>query len=299
MLSSTLPGIGFGLGAALCQSIFYLFTRRFVSHTGKTPLLLLVVSHVQMGLISLILLLVLRPRHLPPLATYAGPLASTACFYLVGQFGLFSVLRHVESSRVSPLLGSKIVVLALLSTMFLRLELRPLQWVAVVICSVATWLLNEAGERVPPRYLAILALTVLGYCLSDMNIGVLMKQLALCGPSTPLVGTALTYLVCGTLMLPLAFRREARDPRVWLLALPCAGVWFLAMCSLFACFGLIGVVFGNIVQALRGILSVGLGWLMAHIGHTHIESHVSRRVFWRRIAGAVLMLLSVALYVWK
>ena len=85
----------------------------------------------------------------------------------------------------------------------------------------------------------------------------------------PLVGAALTYLVCGAFALPFAFRREARAWQVWSLAIPCAVAWFTAMCCLYASFAAIGVVFGNIVQATRGLMSVGLGWAMAHIGHTH------------------------------
>ena len=296
MTAGTLPGIGFGLGAAFCQSVFYLFTRRFVSRTGQTPLLLLVVSPVLMGAASVALLLVLRPRHLPPLDTYAGPLVRAALFYLAAQFGLFSVLRQVESSRVAPLLGGKILVLAVLAVILTRQALGPLQWLAVGLSAGAAWLLNEAGGRVPVRCLVALALTIVGYCLSDLCITELVKRLAGTAPSAPLTGAALTYLLCAALTLPFAFRREARDWRVWTLAVPCALAWFAAMCFLYACFGLIGVVFGNIVQATRGILSVALGWSVAHFGHTHIEAHVSRGVFWRRLAGAALMLAAVALY---
>ena len=296
MTAGILPGIGFGLGTALCQSVFYLFTRRFVGRTGKTPMLLLIVSHVLMGVASAVLLLALRPQHLPPLAAYVVPLVCAALAYLAAQLGLFSVLRDVESSRVAPLLGGKIIVLAVLTMLILRQELHPVQWLAVGISAGATWLLNETGGRLPSRSLAVLALTILGYCLSDMSIGVLVKRLAGCEPSAPLVGVALTYLLCGALTLPFAFRPETRDRRVWILAIPCAASWFTAMCLLYACFGLIGVVFGNIVQASRGMLSVVLGWAVARVGQTHIEAHVTRRVFWRRIAGAALMLLAVTLY---
>ena len=297
MIANTVSGVSFGLGTALSQSIFYLFTRHFVSRTGRTPLLLLIVSHVLMGVISAFVLLALYPFQLPALNTLVAPLTRAAGFYLAAQFGLFSVLRHVESSRVSPMLGSKVVVLALLSFIFMHRSLQLPQWIAVALCAFSAWLLNDAGARLPLRYLAMLALTVFGYCLSDMNITALMKQLTVCGAAAPLIGASLTYLLCALLLLPFAFRREVCDRRVWLLALPCAAAWFLAMCLLFACFDRIGVVFGNIVQATRGIISVGMGWLMAHIGHTHIEAHVSRRIFWRRIGGAMLMLLAVTLYV--
>ncbi len=294
-----LQGVGFGLGTALCQSVFYLFTRRFVVRTGRTPLLLLIVSHVIMGGFSALLLLVLRPHNLPPFATYALPLASTACFYVAAQFGLFRVLQEVAGSRIAPLLGAKIIVLALLSVFCLGHKLLPTQWLAVLISAGAAWLLNEAGGRIPLRLLAMLAMTVLGYCLSDLSIGVLVRRLTAVGPTMPMVAAALTYLACGVCALPFAFRREARDRHVWTLAIPCAVVWFTAMCLLYASFATIGVVFGNIVQATRGLMAVGLGWAMARIGHTHIEAHVSRSVFWRRMAGAALMLLAVALYLIK
>lgn len=291
-----LSGIGFGLGAAACQSLAYIFTRRFVGRTGGTPALLLIASHLLMGAGSLLLLPVLAPHPLPAFTTYALPLAGAAAFYLVAQLGLFHVLRQVESSRVAPLLGLKVLVLAGLAVGLTRQELHPLQWVAVGLSAAAAWLLNEAGGRLPGRCLAVLGGTIVCYCLSDLSIGMLMKRLQDVRPSPALTGAAMTYILCALLTLPFAFRRELRQPRLWALAAPFAAAWFGAMCLLYACFGLVGVVFGNIVQSTRGILSVVIGWSLARLGHTHLESHVSRRVFWRRATGALLMLAAVALY---
>jgi hypothetical protein len=67
------------------------------------------------------------------------------------------------------------------------------------------------------------------------------------------------------------------------------------MC-LFACFGLIGVVHGNIVQSTRGLISIGIGYLLARAGHAHIEERVSRATMLRRVVAGVLMLLAVALF---
>ena len=291
-----LSGIGFGLGAAACQCVSYIFSRRFVGRARATPAMLLIASHLLMGAASVLTLLLLWPRHLPPLAAYTAPLAGAAFFYLVAQFGLFSVLKTVESSRVAPLLGAKVLVLAILSVLLTRQALHPLQWAAVGLSVGAAWLINEAGGRIPGRSLALLGLTILGYCLSDLSIGALMKRFAGVEPAPAMIATAMTYLLCAGLTLPFAFRRELRQPAIWKLAAPNAAAWFAAMCLLYACFGLIGVLFGNIVQSTRGVMSVAIGWLIAHIGHTHIESHVSRDVFWRRIAGALLMMAAVACY---
>ncbi len=291
-----LSGIGFGLAGAACQSCSYIFTRRFVGRTGGTPALLLIASHLLMGIGSILALAILAPRHLPPFSAYALPLAGAATFYLVAQLGLFQVLRQVESSRVAPLLGLKVIVLAGLAVGLMRQELHPLQWAAVGLSAAAAWLLNEAGGRMPGRCLAWLGGTIVCYCLSDLSIGMLMTRLESVEPSPALTGTALTYILCAVLVLPFAFRHDLRQPHLWILAAPFAALWFGAMCLLYACFGLIGVVFGNIVQSTRGILSVVIGWGLVRLGHTHLESRITRRVFWRRATGALLMLASVALY---
>lgn len=297
MNNGFLPGIGFGLGAALCQSLFYLVARRF-SHTWKSPLLLLALSHVTMGVMSVLVLLALPLKIFPPVSVYLIPLILAVLPYLAGQFCLFSALRRVESSRVAPLLGAKIIVLALMTSTLLQQHLKPLQWMAVLLSATATWFLNESGGRIPLPQLGLLGFAILGYSCSDFFIGVLMKHLAETGAWAPIIGTVLANGLCGVIMLPFVFQRDARSGRAWAQAAPCACTWFLAVFLLYACFASIGVVFGNIVQASRGLMSVVLGWIVMHIGHTHLEPHVTRRTFWRRMTGAALMLLAVVIYMY-
>jgi hypothetical protein len=295
-LGTVTIGTVLGLSAAACQALSYLFSRHFTSRTGNPPLLLLVVAHLLMGVAALTVLVVLRPTHLPPFSSYVLPLAGASLFCLAAQLGLFHLLTTIESSRVAPLLGTKVLVLAALSVVFTRTSLHPLQWLAVLLCTVSAWLLNEAGGRIPARAAGLLALMVISYCLSDLSIGVLVQRLANVTPFPYVVASSLTYVMLGVAILPWAVRADVWRPRTWAMAAPFAATWFIAMCLLFGCFGLIGVVYGNVVQALRGIIAVGLGWIVARIGHAHLESRVSRRVFWRRVAGAVLMTAAVILY---
>lgn len=280
----------------MCQTVSYFCSRRFVGRTGGSPILLIVVSHLIMGTGAIGLLLVLHPRQLPPVATFAAPLAGASFFYLVAQWGLFHVLHQVESSRVAPLLGMKIIVLAVLAVGLSHQRLHPLQWGAVGLSATAAWLLNEAGGRLPGRCVAVLAMTIVCYCLSDLSIGRLVARLAPAQPSPAFIGAALSYLVCAVAVLPFALRRDLLQLHIWVLAAPYAAAWFGAMCLLYACFGLIGVVFGNIVQSTRGLMAVIAGWAIAHAGHTHLEARVGRHAIWRRAAGAVLMMGAVALY---
>ena len=260
-------------------------------------MLLMVISYLIMGAVALALLIVMRPVGLPPLRTYVAPMAGAGFFCLVAQIGLFHVLHRVESSRVAPLLGLKIVVLAFLAVVLTGQRLGTQQWAAVALCAGATCLLNEAGGRIPARHVCVLMLTILGYCASDLSIGVLMRRMAGVRPFAPLAAAALTYVLIALLVLPFAFRRRVYAAEAWRTALPFALTWFAAMCLLFGCFALVGVVFGNIVQSTRGLISIAGGWLLARMGHTHLEGRMDRRVFWGRLTGATLMVAAVALYV--
>jgi hypothetical protein len=61
-------GIGFGLGAAFCQSLSYLATRHFVHPRGGGTRQLLVLAHVLMGVVSGLLLPWVWPQQSIPWA---------------------------------------------------------------------------------------------------------------------------------------------------------------------------------------------------------------------------------------
>jgi hypothetical protein len=82
----------------------------------------------------------------------------------------------------------------------------------------------------------------------------------------------------------------------WTCALPFAGVWLLSMVFLFACFGMIGAVYGNILQSTRGIISIVFGAALARCGLHDLEQHVSRWTLLRRVAAACLICVAIWLF---
>ena len=68
------------------------------------------------------------------------------------------------------------------------------------------------------------------------------------------------------------------------------------MLLLFGCFQAVDVVFGNILQSTRGLISIVLGAGLAGAGMVHLEKKVSRGVFWRHMAAAMLMSAAIVLY---
>ena len=286
-----------GLGAATCHSVSYLFSRLFVIRRRKGILRLLVLGHVLMGAASAIALPALWSADVPPLSRYILPLLGAAGFYLLGQAGLFLALRHADASRVSPLLGLKVIVLAAITVLFLRDRLSLLQWVAVALSGGAAVLLGSSGTRLNRQAVVGLIFACLSYCLSDLSIKALVEALSGLGPwRAVLLAVSMSYVLCGILgllLMPWAGRAALKDLPY---ALPFAVSWLLAMVFLYACFAAIGVVFGNIMQSTRGLISILFGAALAHAGMVHLEEKTSRAVLARRLAAAGLMCLAIAMF---
>ena len=73
-------------------------------------------------------------------------------------------------------------------------------------------------------------------------------------------------------------------------------LWFTAILCLFGCFGSLGVIYGNIVQSTRGIISVVIAAFVAMAGLISLEQKVSTYVLVKRICAAVLMSAAIAIF---
>lgn len=291
-------GIGLGLGAALCHSGSYIFSRLFVIRRRHAVIRLLVAAHLVMGAAAALLLPLLWSADVPPVGRYVWPLLGSAGFYLIGQVGLFFLVRRIDASRVAPLLGLKIVLLALITATVLHRPLGPLQWAGVCLAVGAAALLASAGGALGRAALGWLLLACTAYSFSDLSIQELVGSLGPLGRlHASALATCLSYVLCGAAglaLLPFAGTRRAAD---WAYAVPFAACWFGAMLCLYGCFAFSGVVLGGILQSTRGIISIVLGAVVARLGHVHLERKVSRGVLIGRIAAAVLMVLAVAAFV--
>jgi uncharacterized membrane protein len=305
-----LAGSLLGFFTALCQSSSYVFSRLYVLRRNGSVLGLLVLAHVIMGIISFTLIPLASPPWLPPFWDYAFELAGVAGFYLVGQIALFTALRRVEGSRVSPLLGLKIVILAAINSIFLSHTLDFQQWLAVGLAVAAAFALATAGGRLPYRAGLNILISCMGYSFSDLSIRAMVDVMVANQTDTLFIrlhasvaGMCLAYVVCGlvavVVMLGLSIQNNGarRVLKDWRYALPFTASWYLSMIGLFGCFGTVGVVFGNILQSTRGVISLLLGALVAWLGHVHLESKQTRRTLLLRVLAAMLMTLAIALYV--
>lgn len=297
-------GVCSGLLGAFSQALSYLYTRRFLTAADerRSPVQLLVLSHLWMGLWSLCLLPLLWPMpQAQPWPRLLLPLAGMTLFYMAGQASLFYTVRTLPASRVSPLLGLKILSTGFLVAVPLGQHLSAWQWGGVGLAAVAALALFRAGERIPPQALLGLGLACCFYSASDTCISILIGRL---DPERGIRGSALALALCYvsagllSLVLPRYWRKASRA--AWRGSFPYALAWYLGMVFLFVSIGLVGLVLATILQAMRGPISIGLGRLAARGGQFQSqEQQFDRGVLLRQIAAASLLVLAVALFAWK
>lgn len=286
------------MGAAVAQSSSYIFSRHFISRHGSS-FRLLVLAQVIMGLMALVLLpfVVGNGSTLAPIKVFWLPLMQCSIFFLFGQLSFFLALKYADASRVSPMLGLKIITIALLSYLFFGDRFSIVQWIAVVVCLIGAVMTNWSGGTISLKGFVFIIFACIGYSLSDLNIKVLIDVMGEGSlPLRSMQASVLCYVVCGIMAVAAYCWMPNKSLKAFKNAVPFSICWFMAMLMLFACFGFIGPVFGNIVQATRGIISILIGVMIARAGYEHLESKSSGGVVVRRIVAAVLMITALLMF---
>lgn len=304
-------GVACGLAAACSSTVSYLVSRQYgivQRSQGRrgAGFRLLVLSHVLMAAVCIPVAWAMWPAADPPGRLFAWPLVMSVGFYLLGQAALFAALRRVEASRIAPLLGLKIVMLAVIVSLAPGRRLDARQWLAVALSAAAAAMLQAGGGRVPLHSFGFVLACCLCFALSDIGIVGLIDGLqAGVVESGGTIGRlhagglalALNYGLCGALVAPMAIGLSRSTRADWTAAGRYAAAWLGSMVGLYCCFGLVGVVFGNILQSTRGVMSVALGVVLANRGWHELEQPVDRATLLRRFAAALLMTAAIALYV--
>jgi len=294
-------GIILGLVAAVFQSFCYVYTRIFVSRPGYKSGALFALSHAWMGLFALALLpFAYNGAQVARVSLYIWPLLGSVGFYMAGQVCLIHAVKATDASRVSPLLGLKILILSLITVTLFHNVLTPLQWLSVLMSLGAALALNySGGGAMPVRSVVMVLGACVGYSFSDLCIVALVQALS---PENGLRGillaSSLTYILASVVGLILVGigHAEDRTPEKWRAALPMAITWFAAMVFLFISLRQVGAVFGNIVQSMRGPFSILIGMAIAARGHVALERRVGSWVLVRRLAAALLMCAAIGLF---
>ncbi len=288
-------GIILGLMAALLQSITYVFNATFSARYQVSAVTQFVLTHLIVGGLSLLVLpWVWVPQILQP-QLYILPLLAAMLTFLAGQIALYRAIQLSVASRVSPLLGIKVLVLALVGVLWLHEQYQVEQWLGVLLCVTGAVWLSLSGGTVDRSALLWVVITCVGYGLSDLFILELIQRFDTVSPLHAAgVSVSLCYLMVG--LICLVWWPRIRNRELLLACFPGALSWFLAVACLFGCFAFIGVVFGGIVQSSRGVISIILGLALAWWGFRFAEPMPIRRVFVQRFSAASLMLVAITMF---
>ena len=299
-----LPGILLGLTGASSFSVSFLGSRVFYEKSGRSPFQLLILSYMQMGILSLFLLPIVWPNNPLPwdilLWKILPPLSGIMIFAMSGQLAFFLALKYAQSSQVTPLLALKILIIAFGSVLILHKNLSLLQWFSVALCFTATLILNFSGVHLPLKGFLCVIITCFTYALGDLCVTILIQRLDALSIARPaLLAVCLTYGTSGIIGIILAIQtgQNLFTIQLWKSALYFSIPYFLADNCLFVTFKLVGPVFANILLSTRGISSILLAKIVARKNMHYLEQPMTTAVTIRRLLAAGLFTVAIALYV--
>lgn len=292
-------GILCGFLAAICNSFGYLMNARFLKKYNE-PGRLLTYALVSMLIISVPFAPFLFPfKDLVNPGQFALKLIIWVAVFMLGQGCFFLSMRFFEASRLSSLLGLKIIVLAAIFMLFSHGTLSWLQWTAIFISAISAMLFNWSGAQKQNNLGWIFVfLTLICYSMADILETSMVLQVKSSGFSDlrSAFGTvSILYPALGIAALPGMLKYKPTKDQ-FALSMPYAACWILSQMALLLCFAKVLPVYGNVILATRGIFSVLLGLALPLIGLSALEQAVSRRKWIQRIVGAILMVGAIALY---
>ena len=289
-------GIAAGFFSALFMSVSYVFSRAFI-RKYKDPVRLSIFSQLVMtfgGLAALITSLFFVKIPFDNGKLYLYIFGENATF-IIGQTSFFILLKKVEATRASSLLGLKLIPLAVIAS-FLGQDLSLWQWLAIVLCSLAAAGMNLTGLAMSPKSLFWLFTSVIFYALCDICLGGLMQVIE--GSNTfmkSVAGMGVCFTSLGLISTVFLFRYKPTK-REMFDTIPYSFCYFSSILLLLVCFCLVGVVFGNILQSGRGIISIVLGIILLQLGWEKTEGKVPAKIWVQRLLMAFLMLCAMTLY---
>ncbi len=230
-----------------------------------------------------------------PWTAYWQP-ATVALVFLSAQVGMFLAITRGDVSVAAPVLGVKVVFVALLASLLRVGDVPAAWWAGAGLSTLGVALLNFGGGRRGQRTGPTVALAGVCAVLFSLSDVLIQKWAPVWGPGQFLPPM---FLLVGIFSFGLlAFARGGLAdirPGAWRwvgLGAGCNGLTHFGFSLTLGIWGHATAV--NIVYSTRGLFSVLLVWWVGH-WFTNTECHAGRRVLLARLAGAVAMLGAIAL----
>ena len=232
----------------------------------------------------------------PMPADYWQP-ALNALLFLGGQTFTFLALQKGDVSVTAPVMGTKVLMVALFTLVLRAGAVSTQWWVAAGLSTAAVGLLHfgepHAGRTRVGQTVMLTSVSALSFSLGD----VLLQKWSGAWGSGRYVTLMFLFTAIYTFAFVPFFRAPLRalDRRAWCWS--GAGAVVLAVNNAAIAVAISvwkSPIAVNILYSLRGLFSVGLVWAIGH-WFANEEQHLSPRVFRVRLAGAALMLTAIVL----
>lgn len=221
----------------------------------------------------------------------------TGLLFISGQTFTFLGLARGDVSIATPVLSSKIVMVALFSTLLLPDPVPGRIWLASLLGCVALVLLHGSPGHQKHHHVPFTIATALAAAASYAIFDVLVQKWSSLwgtGRYLPIMFASVAVFSCGFIPLfkaPLrAIPEEAALPLRW--GAFCMGLQAICIIGTISVFGQATTV--NVVYALRGLWSVLAVWLIGHWFQNEERRH-GAGVLFKRLGGAMLLLVAILL----
>jgi len=280
------------LGSALAYAFAALMLKRGTEGAG--PWRVNFISNwVQAAIFSLLWLL--PAEHAANFRNVGHAMTAGAIFF-VGQVFTFLALSRGDVSVATPVLGSKVIFVALYSAALGTEKIGATTWFAVLLTAGATALLSSGGHHTQRD--AVVRSLLYGFCAAAFYaLTDIVQQLWIRDWGISHYLPTMFYSVAGLslLLLPL-LRGDGREVTAaswqWMiggstvLAFQAAGVTLSIIT--------IGATATNVLYNSRGLWSVVLVWTIGHWFGNAERGH-GRAVMLRRFGGSMLLLAAIVL----
>jgi len=236
--------------------------------------------------------------HPVPWSQWPLPVLTGAAFAAGHLLNVLS-LRVGDVSMATPLLGAKVIFVALLARLVFGWPLATTQWIAAALTTAGVFLMGVTDFK-PGRRAGLTTVLALG-CAAAFSLTDVMIQSWADGFGVfnflPFQFAALAIFSVG--MLPFFGLRSLRAPRKawqWIFAAAAlSGLQAILVTTAIGIWRDAATV--NVVYATRGLWSITFVWCVGHwLKNTERHTAGSRAMGFRSV-GAVLILVSVALAV--
>lgn len=225
--------------------------------------------------------------------------AIAAVFFFTGQVFTFLALSRGDVSVATPVLGTKVILVAGLSALLIGEHLSLRWWLAVLLTAGATALLgagrSRADRAVILRSLAYGVGAAASFALTD----VLQQKWARAWGFTHFAPTAFSLVALFSLGLIPFFSKPLSQlpPGAWRWIIPGSGLLALQAVGVAASIvQLGGATLTNILYSSRGIWTVILVWVAGPLLGND-ERLQGRAVMLRRLFGAALLVVAIMIVV--